>query len=163
MVYGEIVRQGQLFAMAVLLGAGLLFLYDFLRIFRRILRHNVVGIAVEDILFWLFCALWMFGFMYRYNEGIIRGFLVFGAAVGMILYSVLASRYVVRAGTAVLRRILHVLHMIFYQISRPFRVIGRYMGKKARKVNRFRKKSVNGWKKQLKKIGKAVRIGLSKL
>lgn len=163
MVYGEIVRQGQLFVMAVLLGAGLLFLYDFLRIFRRILRHNAVGIAVEDILFWLFGALWMFGFMYRYNEGIIRGFLVFGAAVGMILYSILISRYVVRTGTTILRRLLHTLHVISYQISRPFRVIGHYLGKRARKMNRFRKKNVNGWKKQLKKIGRAVKIGLSKL
>ncbi len=163
MIYGEIVKQGQLFAMAVLLGAGLLLLYDFLRIFRRILRHNTVGIAMEDILFWLFCALWMFGFMYRYNEGIIRGFLVFGAVVGMILYSLLASRYVIRAGTAVLRRLLRILHMIFYQISGPFRIIGHFMKKRVRKANRFRKKRMSGWKKQLKKLGRAVKIGINKL
>ena len=163
MVYGEIVRQGQLFGLAVLLGAGLLFLYDLLRICRRILRHRTVGIAVEDIIFWLFCALGMFGFMYRYNEGVIRGFLVFGAAVGMILYSIFISRLVVRCGTAVFRRILHVLHRIFGRISRPFRILGASAKKKVGTANHIRKKSVNGWKKRLKKIGKAVKIGLSKL
>lgn len=163
MVYGEILRQGQLFGTAVLLGAGLLFLYDFLRIFRRILKHNTAGIAVEDIVFWLFCALGMFGFMYRYNEGVIRGFLVFGAAVGMILYSVFISRYVVRRGTAVLRRVLHVLYRVFALISKPFRLLAGSAKKKAGKVSHAGKKSVNGWKKRLKKIGKAVKIGLSKL
>lgn len=163
MVYEEIVRQGQLFGMAVLLGAGLLFLYDFLRIFRRILRHGVLGIALEDIAFWIFCALWMFGFMYRFNNGMIRGFLVFGAAVGMVLYSIFVSRYVVRRGTAVFRRMLHVLYRIFFWLGGPFRFFGRIVKKRAQKISHFRKKSVKGWKKRLKKIGKAVKIGLSKL
>ena len=87
MVYGEIIRQGQLFLLAAALGAGLLLCYDFLRIFRRLIRHKTWGIAAEDLLFWLCCALVMFGFMYRMNEGVIRGFLVLGTAVGMVLYS----------------------------------------------------------------------------
>ena len=89
--------------MAAALGAGLLLCYDFLRIFRRLIRHKTWGIAAEDLLFWLCCALVMFGFMYRMNEGVIRGFLVLGTAVGMVLYSIFLSPHLIRCGTAGVR------------------------------------------------------------
>lgn len=163
MVYGEIIRQGQLFLLAAALGAGLLLCYDFLRIFRRLVRHKTWGIAAEDLLFWLCCALVMFGFMYRMNEGVIRGFLVLGTAVGMVLYSIFLSPHLIRCGTAVCGKIAGVLGRLLRLAGRPLCRAGRMAGAQVCRAGRICKKRTGKWKKQLKKIGKAVRIGLSKL
>lgn len=105
MVYPEIIKQAQLFVMAIPLGAAMLFVYDLLRIVRRVVRHGTAWIAVEDMVFWIVSAFLLFGFLYRQNEGIFRGFIILGAFSGMIFYRVLFSRRVVRAGTFALRTI----------------------------------------------------------
>ncbi len=163
MGYSEIIRQAQLFVHAVLTGAALLFVYDLLRMIRRIVRHRVIGIALQDMLFWMFCALWLFAFMYRQNDGIIRGFLVFGAFCGMCLYSVCLSRWVVKGGTAMFRSIFHVTGRFFYIISAPVRFFSGMLLSYMRKTERRNKKRVRYLKKRLKKLSKAVRIGVSKL
>ena len=54
-----------LFARAVWYGACLLLLYDVLRILRRTIHHGPVWTAVEDILYWVFCAVWLFSRFYQ--------------------------------------------------------------------------------------------------
>lgn len=163
MVYSEIIRQAQLFCLAVLTGTGLLFLYDLLRIFRRIVKHKTAGIAIEDMVFWLFCAFWLFGFMYRQNEGMIRGFIILGACIGMLLYNVLLSRWIVKGGTAALTWMFRMIYRILSLIGAPFRFLGRLCGKRFRVTGRFCKKNMRRVKKRLKKIGKAVKMGIYKL
>lgn len=163
MVYTEIVKQAHLFAMAVVTGTVLLFIYDLLRVFRRVARHKMAGIAVEDMLFWIFCALWLFAFMYRQNDGVIRGFVILGAFGGMILYSVLFSRWVVKGGTAALRCVIRTVGRFFRIVTAPIRFLGRFFGKRIRESARRNKKKTGYLKKRLKKLGKAVRIGFSKL
>ncbi len=129
MLYGEIIKQAQLFAQAVVTGGELLLLYDLIRIWRRVVRHRIVGMAVEDLLFWLFCAFWIFGFMYRQNNGVIRGFIILGAAVGMFLYTILLSRWVVKAGTAVLGGVFRVVRRILRLAVAPLRKLIRFCEK----------------------------------
>ena len=150
--------------MAAALGAGLLLCYDFLRIFRRLIRHKTWGIAAEDLLFWLCCALVMFGFMYRMNEGVIRGFLVLGTAVGMVLYSIFLSPHLIRCGTAVCAGKLPARwgDCSGWPEGRCA-VPGAWRGRRFAEPAGSAKKGRGNGKKQLKKIGKAVRIGLSKL
>lgn len=69
--------------------------YDGLRILRRIFVHNGFWVAVEDLLFWLFCAAQVFGLMYRMSNGTLRWFAVLGALAGMWLYHRLLSPYLV--------------------------------------------------------------------
>ena len=63
-----------LFARAVWYGACLLLLYDVLRILRRTIHHGPVWTAVEDILYWVFCAVWLFSRFYQENDGILRAY-----------------------------------------------------------------------------------------
>lgn len=48
-IYQELLFLGS----SVLVGMGLFFLYDILRIFRRILPHGNIWIGVEDFLYWI--------------------------------------------------------------------------------------------------------------
>ncbi|MCC8028416.1 MAG: spore cortex biosynthesis protein YabQ [Lachnospiraceae bacterium] len=141
MVYSEIAKQAQLFALAIPVGAVLLFAYDLLRVFRRVAKHKTVGIAVEDMLFWMICALGMFAFMYRLNDGVIRGFIILGAFCGMLFYSILFSRWVVKGGTAALRFAVRIAGHFFCVITAPFRFSGRFFRQHLQKTARRNKKS----------------------
>ena len=57
----DVIRQETtVFFLAIALGAGLSFFYDFLRVLRRMIRHGAVATGIEDLLFWLFGACLLF-------------------------------------------------------------------------------------------------------
>ncbi len=58
---------------SVALGEGLIILYDIFRIFRQIIPHGVIWTAIEDVCYWVVCALLVFGMVFRTNDGLVRG------------------------------------------------------------------------------------------
>lgn len=134
---------------SVVLGAALTACYDLLRIFRRVVRHGTIAIAVEDFSYWLAVTGVFSLVLYQENDGMVRGFAFLGILVGMLLYHGLCSRYVVRFFSWGLNRlkkgIRTTLHFLFSPMAKVLKKVGRAL------------------KKQLKKIWKTVKIGLCKL
>lgn len=87
-----------LFARAVWYGACLLLLYDVLRILRRTIHHGPVWTAVEDILYWVFCAVWLFSRFYQENDGILRAYFFAGIFLGALACRASISRFFVGFG-----------------------------------------------------------------
>ena len=56
-------------------GVFLMFLYDFIRAFRMKVKHGRVWILIEDWLFWLLAAFFVFPMIFTLNHGLIRNFL----------------------------------------------------------------------------------------
>lgn len=80
----EVVRQEILFfAASVLTGIGLLLFYDIFRIFRKIVRHNILAVNLEDFLYWCTVAFIIFGMIFKENEGILRGYAFVGILMGV--------------------------------------------------------------------------------
>lgn len=79
----------------LLLGAGLMFLYDILRIVRIIIQHSIVMISIEDILYWAVAGVLMFVLLYKEDAGSIRWFVVAVTALGMFVYNFMVSRFAV--------------------------------------------------------------------
>lgn len=75
----------QFFARAFLWGVFLALLYDFIRLFRCLVRHGTLALAVEDILYWLACGILIFRMLYEENSGAIRGFAIAAVILGMLL------------------------------------------------------------------------------
>lgn len=73
-------------ASALLCGAAVTFVYDLLRIFRRVFPHGSLWIGIEDAFFWLWTAFWTFSVLYRENDGSFRGYTLLSMAAGMIAY-----------------------------------------------------------------------------
>ena len=94
-----------LFARAVWYGACLLLLYDILRIFRRAVRHGAVWTAAEDILYWVFCAVWLFSRFYRTNSGVLRAYFFAGISLGALACHFSISGPFVRCGAWLLNGI----------------------------------------------------------
>lgn len=94
---------------AAALGAALLFFYDLLRVFRRVVPHGMAAVGVEDFFYWLVSGCLIFAMLYRFCNGIIRWFAVFGMLVGMLLYHLTLSAVFVRYASRLLNYILRLL------------------------------------------------------
>lgn len=66
-------------------GAVVYIIYTFLRVFRRIKKHSRTAVATEDVLFWIFTAIYLFVEIYNTSSGSIRWFFVLGVVGSMIL------------------------------------------------------------------------------
>lgn len=59
-----------------LLGIIITFVYDGFLILRRLIPHNLLLISLEDMIFWIACAIGVFYMLYEENNGILRWFAV---------------------------------------------------------------------------------------
>ncbi len=108
-----------------LLGIIITFVYDGFLILRRLIRHSLFLISLEDMVFWIACAIGVFYMLYEENNGILRWFAVFGAALGMIAYKKSVSPLIIHFVTLIVKRIFWVFAGFFRFLSRPFRFVGK--------------------------------------
>ena len=80
----NIVNEITFFLHSLLMGMAISLVYDVFLILRRLIRHNLLMISMEDMIFWIACAIGVFYMLYEENNGILRWFAVFGATIGMI-------------------------------------------------------------------------------
>lgn len=143
-VSGTIAGEGGLLAASFLFGIALMLLYDIFRIIRRVIAHGTVWLAVEDVFYWLICAIGIFAMLYQENDGLLRWFVLAGVALGMLFENAVISPFIVRLFVKILRAWLKFFRKLFCVFAKP-----------AKKVSVFSKK-------RLKKIKKAIKIGISK-
>jgi len=90
------------------MGIFITFVYDLLRILRRVIKHNSFFVSLEDFLFWIFCALAVFSLMYRMGNGNLRWFSVIGALTGMGAYLKFISPWFIRIVSGFLQKTVAV-------------------------------------------------------
>ena len=86
-----ILQQLQYFLASFLWGVLLFFLYDLLRIFRKLISHNLMAVFMEDITFWVVASVFVFRMVFEENNGILRLFFIFALVAGMYAYFCLAG------------------------------------------------------------------------
>lgn len=89
----HIVYEVKLLFYSFLTGAGLMVVYDVLRIFRMVIKHKPVFTGIEDMAYWIYASLVSFSLLYRQNDGGLRGYVIVGIFTGMLLYDRLVSRF----------------------------------------------------------------------
>lgn len=105
-VSAAISEQAASLGVSILIGGALFLLYDILRIFRRIVPHGNFWIGMEDFVYWICCTAVVFVMLYRENDGMVRGFSIGGIVLGMLLYYLLLSRFVIRINVMVFGAVL---------------------------------------------------------
>lgn len=90
-----ILGQLRYFGASLLWGIALMFLYDLLEVFRCKIRHGRLWLLLEDWLFWLVAAVFVFQMIFALNYGIIRNFFVLSLIGGMALYRAIVKRRVI--------------------------------------------------------------------
>ena len=67
MVSESILTELRFLLVSLLSGAAMILFYDLFRVIRRVIEHGTVWTAVEDFIYWLCCALFVFAMLYREN------------------------------------------------------------------------------------------------
>ena len=81
-------EEMMVFLVAVLSGAIVRLVYQCIRFFRRIVAHRLSAINIEDTIFWISSAIYMFVQIYHTSDGSIRWHFVLGVALGTSLMAV---------------------------------------------------------------------------
>lgn len=142
-----------------LLGVVITFFYDGFLILRKLFRHTALLISLEDLVFWIACAIGVFCVLYEENNGILRWFAVAGAALGMFIYKKTLSHLIIDIMCRVLSFVLHAFQKLFGILLKPFGFLlgkaatgGRIAGRKAGRLWKFIKKKLTLFKKTLRMI-----------
>lgn len=89
---GLIYDEMRLFGICFLLGMMLGFLYDLFRIFRMLVPHKNIFVDLEDLLYWILTAWFVFRTLFQFNEGKLRGYAFLGMFLGVLLYTLTFRR-----------------------------------------------------------------------
>lgn len=123
----------ELYAFAVSFWKGVLlaWIYDNIRVFRRIKRHRtVVFMTVEDVLFGIYAGISVFVMCFEVADGIIRGFILIGIGLGAFLYFRFLSRLYIRYTVSIIKFLLKpvafILKNVAHVITIPIRSFKRF-------------------------------------
>ena len=106
-------REWQFFLATVKLGAAITFTYDLIRIFRMLIPHFCIFIALEDILFWLGCTWSVFCLQFEMNQGVTRFFSILGVMMGMLLYYRILGKWLIGIVESLSERLKRRLTVFF--------------------------------------------------
>lgn len=116
--------------------------YDLLRILRNLFKGIRSFASIQDLLFWIFIGVWFSYLVFLYNDGRIRGFLIAGFAIGMILENLTISRVVVPLFIKILEIPVNALRNITISIKLKSikLVVGRIQdGSEKRRISKKKK------------------------
>ena len=148
LVSESIGNEAVFFGVSILCGAGLVFVYDLFRIFRRIVPHGNIWIGIEDVCYWFFSTIVVFLLLYQRNDGMMRAFSFMGMLLGGVFYLLLFSRFIIKICVRIFGTILKFFMKATGTALKP-------VFKTGKKVGTF-------LAKQLKKFYKTIKMGLCK-
>ena len=117
----QIVEESNFFLYSVCMGIIITFIYDLIRVLRKIIPHNTFFVSLEDMLFWFFTACAQFLLLYKVNNGMVRWYSIAGALLGMILYKKSIGQYMVVVLSKIIQKILHIALRLFMYVISPIR------------------------------------------
>ena len=119
------VDENVFLAHAFFIGIYITFVYDLLRILRRVVPHSSFWVSVEDLAFWVYCAGKVFLLMHHESDGTLRWFAVLGALVGMLLYRKTVGALFVKYISLALIKFRDFCVKICKIVCKPFWVAGK--------------------------------------
>ena len=152
----EISGEALRFLLFMLAGILLILAFDLFRILRRPIPHRTGVVAVEDMLYCIGSAIFIFIMLCRENDGAIRGFCMLGMSVGMLLCNYAISPWLVKG-------IVKVFKKLFQVVGKPLRAVFRMVAVPLRFLKGKIRRLLRKLQKTLKKIRKTIRMVLCKL
>lgn len=144
------VSESQFLLHSLLMGIFITFVYDLLRIFRRVVRHGSFLVSLEDLAFWIYCGAEVFLLMYRESNGMMRWFSVIGAMAGIFAYKKLVSPLFVKYVSMAMIWLRDLLFRIFRWLCKPLRFLGRQAGRTCRRAGGKMRRGTDKLKRTVK-------------
>ena len=117
------INQAYLFLIFALDGIFIGILFDFFRILRKSFKTINLITNLEDILFWVLTGLSIIYCMYNFSDGSIRFFMFLGLGLGLLLYMLTISNFIVGTVVKVISIIKKFIITIISIIIFPFKAI----------------------------------------
>lgn len=133
-------------------------LYDIIRISRRVVKVGTPVVLSEDILFFILCAPLVFAVAYITNDGEVRIYGFFGAAMGIVTYFALVKNRFVNIGTAVLLWLIKACLAVLRWVLFPVKLVLRALKKPVDVVMWYTGKSFAGLRRRGRTLGTRVKL-----
>jgi len=78
-------KELAIFLQAILAGNLVCLIYNAIRVVRRIVKHNLFWISIEDLVYWIGVGIFLFLRIYQTSNGNIRWYFVIGVLIGGII------------------------------------------------------------------------------
>ena len=117
------INQAYLFLIFVLDGFIIGLLFDFFRILRKTFKTSDIITYIQDILFWILTGLVVLYSIFIFNNGEMRIYIFLGILIGIVLYILLLSKYIIKINVFIINKIKWFVSIILKIIFMPFKFI----------------------------------------
>ncbi len=83
------------FLITTLFGFAMGMFFDVFKVLRKTFKHADFLTQIEDIIFWVVSSFAMFYLLLNKTGGLLRGYLILGAFIGLAIYFASISRFIV--------------------------------------------------------------------
>ena len=112
-----ITNQAYLFLIFILVGVIIGLLFDFFRILRKSFSTKDFVTYIEDIIFWILAGLILLYSICTFSNGEIRLFMVLGIGIGILIYIVTFSSFIIKVNVSIITFIKRILGGVFSKIK----------------------------------------------
>ncbi len=135
-------EQFFLFFASFLMGITGGFLYGLIIIFRRYIAHSIIGIYIEDILYWLIYSSCVFLTLLYLNYADIRVYMFVGIFGGLIIYRIFIHKWIEKLLSPfifLLRLSAEIILTPFMAVLYPIKKFYEYLKKHLKKSRKYEK------------------------
>lgn len=112
-------NQAQLFLVFIINGIIIGILFDFFRILRKSFKTNDITTYIEDFLFWILTGFSILFTLFKFNNGEIRLYMFFAIAIGILLYMLIFSSYIIKINVSIIVFLKKIVKKILYYVFMP--------------------------------------------
>lgn len=118
-----VTNQINLFLLFILNGLLIGLFFDFFRILRKSFKTNDFITYIEDIIFWVITGLSILYFIFVFNNGEIRFYMFLGIIVGVTVYMVLFSSYIIKINVTIIKFFKNIIGKIISILIIPLKLL----------------------------------------
>ena len=144
--------QSLLFITCIEIGIIMGAFFDLIRISRKIVKHPDFFVQLEDLIYWVICALIGFYLLYINNYAAIRPFVFIGILLGAILYFASFSLLFMKVATVIIHYVKTLVRQLIRFLAVPVKWIIRIIGIPIKHINEIFMAVHSYQKKRLRKL-----------
>ena len=116
------ISQAYLFLIFCINGLLIGLLFDFFRILRKSFKTPDFVTYIEDIVFWFLTGLIILYSIFTFNNGELRGYIFIAIFIGIIIYILTLSKYIIKLNVTIINFIKLILSKIINILIFPFKI-----------------------------------------
>ena len=109
------------FLLFILTGISIGILFDIFRILRKSFKTKDIVTYIEDILFWIITGVFLLYSVFNFNDGEIRLYMFIAILIGVLLYMLILSSYIVKINVKIITFVKNLLQKTFNVFFKPFK------------------------------------------